>query len=222
MSPSILRRWREWLMIAGGLGRVVLTAALALLVTAASIPTVPALLNSSPSTFRIEGEVRAMPVGSSTSPRCEGPPATLAPGVTRCLVYRVHNTLDHPIKVQTITMGLDPLFPAPPSGCSAEKLLLPGFSGVLSVPAGADSETHGLPIQIKNTSTNQDDCQQKMLHFTFAGTATYADPSSPVPNQELPDTGAVIGGLLLGTGVLALAGWILFMAARRRRAKASS
>ncbi len=209
-------------MIARGLCGVVLVAVLAFVLTAASTPPVPASLSSSPSTFRIEGEVREMPVGSSTSPRCEGPPAMLAPGVTRCLVYRVHNSLDQPIEVQTITMGLDPGFPAPPSGCSVEKLLLPGFSGALQVPARGRSETSGLPIQLKNTPTNQDDCQQKMLHFTFAGTATYGDPGSPVHDQQQPETGAVISGLLLGTGVLVLAGWLLLMAAKRRRAKASS
>lgn len=226
MSASVLRRRRGGWMIASRGHGVVLVAVLAFLLTAAGTPPVPVVMDSNPSTFRIEGEVRAMPVGSSASPQCEGPPAVLAPGVTRCLVYQVHNTLDQPIEVQTITMGLDPDFPPPPSGCSAEKLLLPNFSGVLQVPAGGRAETPGLPIQLKNTPTNQDDCQQKVLHFTFAGTATAADPSSPGPDRDLADTGAalgglLLGGLLLGAGVLISAGWVLLAVAKRRRAKAS-
>ncbi|MEP7161284.1 MAG: hypothetical protein ABI746_09280, partial [Dermatophilaceae bacterium] len=132
-------------------------------------------------------------------------------------VYRVHNTLDRSIEVQTITIGLDPSFSAP-SGCTAEKLVLPSFSGGLQVPAGGREETPGLPIQLKNTPTNQDDCRQTVLHFTFAGTA---GPGSPVPDPELPVIGAALGGPLLG-GALVSAGLILLAVARRRRSGASS
>lgn len=222
MSRSVVHRRRHGWRTLSGLAGVVLVAAFAFLLTAASNPPVPAVLDSSQSTFRIEGQVRAMPAGSPASPRCGGPAVVLVPGVTRCFVYRVHNSLDRPIEVQRITMGIDPAFPPPPSGCSAEKLHLPSFSGALQVPAGGHSETPGLSIQLKNTQTNQDDCQQKMLHFTFAGTASYADPGSFVPDQELPVTGTVIGGLLLGAGILGSAGWILLAAARRRRTEASS
>lgn len=163
-----------------------------------------------------------MPVGSSPSPRCEGPPAVLAPGVTRCLIYRVHNTLDQPIEVQTITMGLDPDFPPPPSGCTAEKLLFPSFSGVFRVPAGGRGTAPGLPIQLKNTPTNQDDCRQKVLHFAFAGTATYSGSNTALPIQKLPVTGTALAALLLVGGGLVSAGLMLLAVARRRRAGASS
>ncbi|MDO5753419.1 hypothetical protein [Arthrobacter sp.] len=197
-------------------------ALLAFLLTAASNPPLPELLGSSPATFRIEGEVRSMPAGSSATPLCQGPVAVLVPGITRCVVYRVHNSMDQAITVKTITMALDPAYPSPPSGCTAEKLLLPSFSGTLQVPAGGHSETPGLPIQLKNTPSNQDDCQQKTLNFTFSGTATYANQIGPAPEQELPTTGAALGGFLLGAGVLGSAGWMLLAAARRRRAKACS
>ena len=209
-------------MLAFGLNGALLIAGLAFLLTAVSAPSVPALLTSGPSTFGIQGQVRTMPVGSSSSPRCEGPAAVLAPGVTRCLVYQVHNTMDQPIEVQTITMGLDPDFPPPPSGCTAEKLLLPSFSGVLPVPAGGRSTAPGLPIQLKNTPTNQDNCQHQVLHFTFAGTATYTGSNSPLPDQPLPITGATLGALLLVAGGLVSAGLIVLAVARRRRAGATS
>ncbi|GAA5227890.1 hypothetical protein GCM10025778_24230 [Paeniglutamicibacter antarcticus] len=206
-------------MIASGVG---LLAVFAFLLTTLNTPPITIVLASSSSTFKIDGEIRAMPTDSPATIQCEGPTAMLIPGVTRCLVYQVHNTLDRPIEVQNITMRLDPSFPSPPSGCSAEKLLLPSFSGVLQVPANGHAETAGLPIQLKNTPTNQDNCREKMLHFTFVGAATYTEPSSPGPNQDLPGTGAALGGLILGAGLLVSAGWILLAAAKRRRDKASS
>ncbi len=213
MSASVLRRrWVGWIT-AGALVGLLLAAALSFLLSAASGP--PESLKAGPTTFGIEADVRAMPPDRSPSPRCEGPPALLAPGETRCL-----NTLDRSIEVQTITMGLDPSFSAP-SGCTAEKLVLPSFSGGLQVPAGGQEDTPGLPIQLKNTPTNQDDCRQTVLHFTFAGTAAYADPGSPVPDPELPVIGAALVDLLLG-GALVSAGLILLAVARRRRFGASS
>ena len=219
---TALRKREKWITTSSlpGAALFALLTLLTLLLTAASNPPIPEVLGSSPSTFRIEGEVRSMPAGSPATPLCQGPATVLVPGVTRCFVYRVHNTMDQPINVHTITMGLDPAYPSPPSGCSAEKLLLPSFSGNFEVPAGEHRETPGLPIQLKNTPSNQDDCQQKMLHFTFSGTASYAGPGNPVPDKELPVTGAALGGFLLGAGVLSSAGWILVAAARRRRAKA--
>ena len=202
MSASVSRRGRRGWMLAFGLNGLLVVAGFAFLLTAATTPSASVSLSSGPSTFRIEGEVRAMPVGSSSLPRCEGPAAVLAPGLTRCMVYRVHNTMDQPIEVRTITMGLDPDFPPPPSGCTAEKLLLPSFSGVLHVPAGGRSTVPGLPIQLKNTPTNQDNCQQKVLHFTFAGTATYTGSNSPVPGYKLPVTGAALAAFLLVAGGL--------------------
>ncbi len=219
MNRSVLHRWRDVWMTTGS---AAIFAVLAFLLTAATNPPVPDVLDSGPSTFRIEGEVRAVTAGSPAGSQCQGPAAALIPGVTRCFVYRVHNSMGQPIEVQRITMGLDPAHPSPPSGCSAEKLLLPSFSGALQVPAGGHGETPGLPIQLKNTPSNQDDCQQKLLHFTYSGTATYADPIGAAPGAELPVTGAGLGGFLLGTGVLVSAGWILLAAARRRRAKAST
>lgn len=207
---------------AGALGRLVWIAALIMLLTAAGLAPAPHPINSGASTFRITGAVRAMPTDLTASPSCEGPDAVLVPGITRCLVFQVHNTLEDPIEVRSITMGLDSSFPPPPSGCSADKLTLPSYSGSLKVPAQGNAETPGLPIQLKNTPTNQDDCQEKMLHFTFAGTAIAADPDTNGPHQGLPETGAALAGTVLGAVLLLVVGWILHARIRRHRNKASS
>lgn len=220
VSVSLLRRWGAAALRTCCLGGLLLLAASVLEVGEAN--AAPVTLTQDERTFRITAVVRAMPVGSLASPRCEGPAALLVPGVSRCLVFQVQNTLERPIEVRTITMGLDPAFPPPPSGCSAEKLLLPSFSGVLTVPAKGKGETPGLPIQLKNTPSNQDDCQQKLLNFTFSGTASYAGPENPGLDPHMPATGSTVSGLLLGGGVLALTGLLLLAASRRRRARSSS
>ncbi len=180
-----------------------------------------------PSAFVISSDIYVMPPGPNPESRCSGAPALLWPGVTRCLVYRVHNTLSQPITVQMITMGLDPGFPPPPSGCSPDKLSLPGFSGSLTVAAGASAQTPGLPIRLENTTTNQDNCKQTVLHFIYASSATYLDggpvpnqgpPNQGPPNQQLPYTGVhELVGILLSGGALVSAGLILLAAGRRRR-----
>lgn len=182
-------------------------------------------LSSGTATFTIESQIYTTPASAFPSQGCSGTPALLRPGVTRCLVYRVHNTSTMPIVVRNITIDLDPSFPPPPSGCSADKLLLPGFTGSLRVPRNAVVESPGLPIRLQNTKTNQDNCQQKRLHFVFAGTATYAGTTTELhqgPTSGLPDTGADLtqretAALLLAGLGLVVSGLALVLAAPRSR-----
>jgi hypothetical protein len=107
------------------------------------------------------------------SPECAGSSTLLYPGVTRCLVYTVTNKLHVPISVQHIAAALDPHFSNPPSGCAASDLSLPQFSGVLRVPGGGTADSAGLPISLRDTKSNQDNCENTTLHFAYQGTAIY-------------------------------------------------
>jgi hypothetical protein len=168
--------------------------------------------------FTISTEVHAAPSASFPMAGCPGPTASLVPGVTHCLVYRVDNHLDVPITVRTLTMRLDPAYPAPPVGCSADALELPEYSGALVVPARASAVSPGLPIALADTAADQGDCQQTTLHFVYGGSADAAD-----------DPGSSGGGILALTGadlpreaalalVLTLLG-LGFVVTTRRRAR---
>jgi hypothetical protein len=141
--------------------------------------------------------------------------------VTRCLVYRVHNTLKNPITVRSISMALDPRFPVPPPGCRGYRMSLPRFSGALEVPAGGVGESLGLPIRLRDTRHNQDSCQNTKLHFVFTGSAT-SGRHSTTPTSPIRHTGAtlprsaVVAVLLAGI-VLLGAGAVLMRSAGERR-----
>jgi Bacterial Ig-like domain (group 3) len=112
------------------------------------------------------------------SPQCAGESTLLYPGVTRCLVYTVTNKLHEPISVHSIHAALDPHHSVPPSGCAASDLSLPQFSGWLHVPGGGIANSAGLPVSLINTKTNQDNCEDTMLHFAYEGTAVYMAATS--------------------------------------------
>ena len=194
---------------------------LVLVAAAPAEAATPAPVTPGTASFTISTEVHAAPSASFPMAHCPGPTVSLVPGVTYCLVYRVDNRLDVPITVRTLTMRLDPAYPAPPGGCSADALELPEFSGALVVPARASAVSPGLPIALADTAVNQDDCQQKTLHFVYGGSADAAD-----------DLGSSGGGILALTGadlpreaalalVLTLLGLAL-VTATRRRARARS
>ncbi|WP_218868892.1 hypothetical protein [Glaciibacter psychrotolerans] len=153
--------------------------------------------------FVVESEIREFVDGAGKKSRCSASAATLVPGVTRCLLFRVHNTSTQPITVRTITMSLDSTFPQPPSGCSAENLSLPTFTGLLPVTAGGWAESPGLPIRLENTATNQDNCKQTVLHFVFDGTASGSESQQ---GDGLAATGAakLTGALLIGIVMVGL------------------
>jgi hypothetical protein len=123
------------------------------------------------------------------SPACSGAAAPLDPGVTRCLVFSVHNDLSVPMTVQTIDMSLDSTFPVPPSGCAGADLSLPTFTGALAVPGDGSAATAGLPISLSDTATNQDSCENTALHFSYVGTALYTDTTlTTVASSVNPST----------------------------------
>lgn len=170
----------------------------------------------SATSFVVESEIYQSLSGAGSTAACSGSAAILAPGVTRCLVYRVHNRIAQPITVQEITMKLDPSFPAPPSGCSAEKLSLPSYSGSFTVAAAGTAQSPGLPIHLTSTTANQDDCKVSVLHFVFTGTAVY-DGSNIAPGADLAFIGSHGGeSTLLAVGALLGAGLVLILGRRRR------
>jgi hypothetical protein len=122
-------------------------------------------------------------------PGCSGSAALLYPGVTRCLVYSVKNNLDVPISVQRIAATLDPHSAAPPAGCRAADVSLPGFSGSLHIAGGGHANSGGLPISLIDTRTNQDNCENTTLHFVYQGTAIYmAMTSTTLTSSPNPST----------------------------------
>lgn len=129
-------------------------------------------LASNPSSFTITSTIYP-------SPACTGSAALLYPGVTRCLVFRVHNSLAVPITVQSITTTLDGTFPAPPSQCAPPTYFtLPTFSGSFAVAGGATGNLPGVHIELKDSGTNQDACENSTYHFEYFGTAQYTDATS--------------------------------------------
>ncbi len=114
------------------------------------------------------------------SPACSGTPALLYPGITRCAVFSVHNSLTVPITVLTITTGLDGSYTAPPAICAGSNLTLPNFSGSFTVAGGASANSPGVPIALNDSGTNQDACENFTYHFVFSGTAQYTDATTTV------------------------------------------
>ena len=114
------------------------------------------------------------------SPACSGTPAFLYPGITRCAVFSVHNSLTVPITVLTITTGLDGSYTAPPAICAGSNLTLPTFSGSFTVAGGGSANSPGVPIALNDSGTNQDACKNFTYHFVFSGTATYTDATTTV------------------------------------------
>ncbi len=130
--------------------------------------------------FTISSAIYTAPPGAFPASSCTGSPALLYPGVTRCMVFSVHNDLSRPITVENIASGLSSAFPTPPAVCSGSNLSLPAFSGTLVVPGGATIVGPGLPISLKESHSNQDACKNLTYHFSFTGTALYTDATSTV------------------------------------------
>jgi hypothetical protein len=198
---------------------VVLACALLVVLATTPIGAPPLSLQSGQATFTIQGRIYDQLPGGDGARGCAGDLAPLSPGVTRCLTLRVENRLARGIAVRSLATELDPDFPAPPEGCSADRLSLPRFSGSILVPSHGSATSPGLPIRLENARTDQNDCQQTVLHFRFTGTATYADRAE---HEALPDTGAGLSlrtlvWLVLLAGGLVVTGLLLVLAARRDR-----
>ena len=118
------------------------------------------------------------PLCSGTYPAtsCSGTPALLSPGVTRCVVFSVHNSLKAAISVQSITTALDTTnYAAPPADCSGTNLVLPTFSGSFNVAGGGDATSPGVPVELRDNSGPQDDCENYTYHFVYTGSANYTE-----------------------------------------------
>ena len=165
---------------------VLVVAALTFTLTQAFIGT-KAQANST-TNFNITSTIYATPSGAYPAATCSGSLALLYPGVTRCVVFSVHNNLNVPITVQGITTVLDSGYSAPPAVCSGSNLTLPTFSGSFVVGGSSTANSRGVPILLKESSTNQDACKNFVFHFLYSGTAQYTDStttsltSSPNPS----------------------------------------
>ncbi len=113
---------------------------------------------------------------------CSGTtPGLLYPGMTRCAVFSVHNNLNVPITVTSISMALTDF--GLPAVCVGSNLTIRAFSGSLTVPAGGDANTlgvAGVPVSLNESQTNQDACKNLTYHFRYWGTALYADKTTTV------------------------------------------
>jgi hypothetical protein len=146
---------------------------------------------SAPLTFSLMSNMPTTTISSTlyAAPACSGAPVLLDPGMTRCLIFTVHNGLTVPETIQTITMSLDGSFPAPPSGCAASDITFPKYSGSLPVAGGGTVHSPPLAITLLDRG-NQSNCENTALHFVYASSAQYTDSSitklavSPTPLVE--------------------------------------
>ena len=146
---------------------------------------------TSGSGFSITSTVYTTPSGAYPAASCSGTPALLYPGVTRCVVFSVHNNLKATITVTGITSSLDPGYTVP-AACSGTNLSLPTFSGSFNVASGATVASPGVPILLKDTHSNQTACANSFVfHFDYSGTATYTEvygTSTAVTSSQNPST----------------------------------
>ena len=156
------------------------------------------VFTSASSTFTITGSVYS-------SPTCSGAPALLYPGVTRCEVFSVTNSMTVPITVQTITTTLAST--GLPAQCGLSNLTLPKFQAGVSGAAfvvlpGKTATSPGVPISLEDSHSSQNLCAGTTYQFSFSGTATYTDststvlgasPSAPTYGQSVTFTGTVTG-----------------------------
>ena len=212
-------------MSTGRGARAALAAGFALLVVGGFAGGEPAsALTPGGTTFSVSATVHEAPVAGFPAADCGPASATLSPGVTRCLTFDVDNHLDSSIVVDTVTMSLDPAFPAPPTGCQEVDLALPELSSPLAVPAMGSASSRALPISLKDSPVNQDACQGIVLHFTFTATAASVPTAGVVPagtgadsgSGSLAFTGSEVLPLVTGGALLVALGLILVLVARRR------
>jgi Bacterial Ig-like domain (group 3) len=141
-------------------------------------------LSSSTSTFTITSAIYP-------SPACTGSPALLYPGVARCAVFTVQNTLNVPITVLNITASMDPSSPAPPAQCAPpSSFTLPSFSGSVAVAADASINLAGVPIELQDSGTDQSVCENLQYHFDYSGMAQFTDATSTVLTSSVASPGS--------------------------------
>jgi hypothetical protein len=128
-------------------------------------------LASDPSSFTITSNIYP-------SPACSGTPALVYPGTPRCAVFTVKNLLNVGITVRSITTTLDSSFPLPPPRCRGTNLTRPTFTGSFDLGASATANLPGVPIELNDSGSNQNVCENLTYHFVYSGTARYTDSTS--------------------------------------------
>jgi hypothetical protein len=154
--------------------QVMASSAIALVVAALTFGVSSAVLRPASSPFAApSGAAFTISSAIYASPACSGSTVLLYPGVTDCAVLSVHNNLNVPITVQSLSTTIA----SPPAGCGASNFSLPSFSGTMSVPANETVSTSGLPISLIDIG-NQDACKGVTVNFTYTGNAQYTDTTS--------------------------------------------
>lgn len=170
---------------------VIALVAAALIVGLSGLLLGPRPASSQGDGFEVASNASSFTIASSVyaSPACAGAVVVLSPGIPRCMVFTVRNSLTVPITVQSITSSLDTTdYPAPPAVCSGSYLTEPTFSGSLTVAGGGSATTPGVPVELNNSGTNQSACENYLYHFLYSGTAQYTDSTatqlsaSPAPS----------------------------------------
>jgi hypothetical protein len=147
----------------GGAATALVTAIVLVGTSALARPAHPSIAVTSGTDFSITSTVTASP-GCATA-------ALLYPGTAQCLTYTVHNSLNVPITVSSLSI---PSVTAPAT-CPVSNLDLTAttFSGSLIVPA-MGTNTASVPISLKDTPANQNICEGASFDFTYSGSATYS------------------------------------------------
>jgi len=177
-----VQRLRRTKAVGAASAMALVIAALAFgLVSVVAGPTQsPRFMLTSGTGFTLTSTIYTTPSGPYPATTCSGTPDLLYPGVTRCDVFTVHNTVSVPITVQSITTTLNSSYPAPPAVCGGINLTLPSFSGSFTVAGGGTANLPGVPIALKDSGTNQDACENFTYHFLYSGTAQYTDATTTV------------------------------------------
>lgn len=157
---------------------VVLLAAGTAVVVPDATPAAGAVLG--PGDFTITSEVLSTPSGAFPAATCSGTGAQLAPGAVRCVVFTVQNSLSSPILITSITSTLAASSSVLPAQCMGDNLLLPEFTGALSVPAGGTSTSLGVPMMLIDSRTDQDACQGVTYDFLYTGSAQVTEGAAPI------------------------------------------
>jgi hypothetical protein len=140
-----------------------------------------------------------------SSPACSGSTALLYPGVTRCLLYTVHNPLSVPISVTSLSLSAIAFSPSttnpadPP--CNPSDLTSTSFSGSLSVASGG-TNTVSEPISLKDDG-NQDNCENGTFNFSYSGSAQYTDTTTTTltssPNPSTSGTSVIFTATVIAS-----------------------
>jgi hypothetical protein len=138
--------------------------------------------------FSITSAIFSTPSGVYPAETCSGTPALLVPGTERCIVFSVHNASPNAITVSSISTTLGPASAALPAECIGDNLVLPSFVGAVDVPAGGDATTVGVPVQLKDSGTNQDACKNVTYDFVYSGTSVSVSPSNSATTTTLATT----------------------------------